>query len=254
MSGFASITCVVPDWPVGDNVTAFATTRQGGVSKAPFNTLNLGLHVGDDEQAVIENRRRLEQSLALPSSPHWLNQTHGTAISSIVPQEKYSIDADGSYTCQPDSVLAVLTADCLPVVISNVQGTQIAVVHAGWRGLANGVISNAMQRFTAASENEIHAWLGPGIGAEKFEVGEDVLREFTKRHDADAVHFKALETAGKYLADLYALARSELLRNGCASVAGGEYCTYSQPELFHSHRRDGKGSGRMATVAWISPA
>jgi YfiH family protein len=214
----------------------------------------LGLHVGDEQHAVNENRRRLEQSFALPSPPLWLNQIHGTDILSIESGEPHKMDADGAYTSQVDQVLAVLTADCLPVVISNVQGTRLAVVHAGWRGLANGVIANALQHFTSDDVNEIHAWLGPGIGAERFEVGEDVLQQFTKRNAADATHFKPLASQGKYMADLYDLARSELLRNGCASVAGGEYCTYSQHELFHSYRRDGKGSGRMATVAWISAA
>ena len=256
MTTFANVSCVVPHWPGPANVTAFTTTRLGGISKPPFDTMNLGLHVGDDEESVVENRRRLQQSVGLPSQPNWLNQTHSTDICAIKQEPVGAINGDGSYTELTHTVLAVLTADCLPIVISDSKGTKLAVVHAGWRGMANGIIENAMKYFSTDGDN--HAWLGPAIGAQRFEVGEDVLDAFTQHEKDHAEFFKPVNEPenkpGKYMADLYAIARAELMRTGCASVSGGEHCTYTENDLFHSHRRDGTKSGRMATVAWLSPS
>ena len=242
---YGMLTCLAPQWQVPSHVTVLCTTRKGGVSQAPFDSLNLGLHVGDDAQAVQENRRRLRDSFVLPGTPFWLNQTHSTNV--VTAGE--SVDADGSWTQEQDHVLAVLTADCLPVVISNLAGTQIAVVHAGWRGLANGILENALTAFNAS--DPLHAWLGPAIGSEAFEVGEEVRAAFTERNALHASAFKPRKTEGKFLADLYALARNELQQARTVCVTGGEYCTFQQSSLFHSHRRDGLLSGRMATVAWI---
>ena len=256
MTQFANITCIVPDWSGPANVTAFTTTRLGGVSQPPFDAMNLGLHVGDDEESVIENRRRLQQSLGLPSQPHWLNQTHSTDICAINQDHNGAVNGDGSYTEHTDTVLAVLTADCLPIVISDSKGTQLAVVHAGWRGMANGIIENAMEHFGAGGDN--HAWLGPAIGAQRFEVGDDVLDVFTQQDKRHREFFrpvdKPINKPGKYMADLYAIARAKLMLTGCSSVSGGNHCTFTESKLFHSHRRDGTKSGRMATVAWLSPS
>lgn len=249
MSDFANLSCLVPDWPVSSNVTVLTTTRHGGVSKVPFDSLNLGLHVGDDTDDVQENRRRLVKSFSLPAEPVWLNQTHGTDIVNVLHHPQQGVDADGTFTRLPNCVLAVLTADCLPVVISDLQGTQLAVVHAGWRGLAGGILKEALSRFD--KDAELYAWLGPAIGPSKFEVGEDVRDVFVRRFDANIEHFRQGEAVGKYWANLYALARTEL-KNAACQALGGDYCTHTQSELFHSHRRDGKASGRMATIAWIS--
>lgn len=224
-------------------------TRKGGVSAPPFDALNLGLHVGDSADAVMENRRMLKESLSLPALPVWLNQTHGTQILDVTPEGYDSVDADGSYTCMTNTVLAILTADCLPLVISDIAGTQLAVVHAGWRGLAKGIVNQALKRFDNCAE--VCAWLGPAIGPTRFEVGDDVRDAFIQRNVANAEHFADGKVVGKYWADIYALARTELHDAGCKTY-GGEYCTHAQADLFHSHRRDGKYSGRIATVAWIS--
>lgn len=264
---FGVITALTPQWQVASRVTAFATTRLGGVSVAPFDSLNLGLHVGDDPQAVQENRRRVQESLALPAQPCWLNQTHSADIhvigsgegepSEAEPDHKAAFCADGSWTDQPGTVLAVLTADCLPVVISDARGQQLAVVHAGWRGLAAGILENALARFD--TDLELHAWLGPAIGPDAFEVGEEVRQAFVDRQPEHATAFQpgiqgAANPASpgvKFWADIYTLARKELQQSRSVTVTGGEYCTVSQPQWFHSYRRDGASSGRMATMAWI---
>ena len=265
-SGFGVLTGMTPQWQVASGVTAFSTTRLGGVSAAPYESLNLGLHVGDELQAVQENRRRVQESFALPAEPCWLNQTHSADILAIGEggrRELAGVDlpegespgADGAWTDQAGTVLAVLTADCLPVVISDAEGRQLAVVHAGWRGLAAGILENALAKFTPGVE--LHAWLGPAIGPDAFEVGEEVRQAFVDRKSEHADSFlpgQADSTAVsgvKFWADIYALARAELQACRPVSVTGGDYCTVSQPQWFHSHRRDGTRSGRMVTVAWM---
>ncbi len=267
----ASIATLAPNWQVSSRVTAFSTTRLGGVSQAPYDALNLGLHVGDDAACVSENRRQLQEYSELPGTPHWLNQTHSAYVQRIDARENLAsnIDrdlkvseqagsvghsipsADGAWTDLPDTVLAVLTADCLPVVISDRQGTAVAAVHAGWRGLAAGILDNALAHFD--EQSNLHAWLGPAIGPDAFEVGEDVRQAFTERRSSHANAFKQGLAPGKYWCDLYALARAELLQSRSITVTGGDYCTHRQSRWFHSHRRDGVRSGRMATVVWVSP-
>lgn len=232
-----------------ENIVALTSTRVGGVSRAPFDTMNLGLHVGDEEQAVQENRKRLAERISLPDTPLWLNQTHSSHVENVSTRCVNDINADGSFTNEPGKVLGVLTADCLPIVIAASDGSQLAVVHAGWRGLASGIVGNALTLFSEAMS--LQAWLGPAIGASRFEVGEDVREAFCDIYAGNRVHFASTAVAGKYMADLYALARVELRRHGCESVAGGEYCTYTQSDMFHSYRRDGVRSGRMATLAWM---
>lgn len=261
---------LTPGWQVTPRVTAFTTTRLGGASLPPYDGLNLGLHVGDDAALVMENRRRLQDYGEFPSTPHWLNQTHSADVQCIDASqnsashadndqkvfapadvsEQIALSADGAWTDQPDTVLVVLTADCLPVVISDVDGTAIAVIHAGWRGLAAGILENALALFDGRSN--LHAWLGPAIGPGAFEVGEDVRQTFAQRHSAHDSAFKQGVAPGKYWCDLYALARAELQRSGAITVTGGDYCTHRQSQWFHSHRRDGVRSGRMVTVVWVS--
>lgn len=239
---------------MSSRLTAFCTTRIGGVSLPPYDSLNLGLHVADDYEHVRENRRRLEASFALPSTPAWLNQTHSANVVPIQDDADQGepMNADGAWTTRQGCVLAVLTADCLPVVLCDEKAEQVAVVHAGWRGLAAGILENAVATFPA--DVHVHAWLGPAIGPDAFQVGADVRVEFMDRFSGHEAAFLPDEVAGKYKANLYALARTELLNARSVTVSGGEYCTFSQSNWFHSHRRDGVRSGRMATVAWINTA
>lgn len=241
--------CILPAWSAPPHVSALTTTRQGGVSTGPYASMNLALHVGDDPVAVNENRRRLRLSLPVHTEPYWLNQTHGNRVVSVETDSEVR-DADGAYTTVPGQVLSVLTADCLPVVLTNGIGTEIAVVHAGWRGLASGILSNAAACFS--DTRDMHAWMGPAIGADSFEVGDDVKQAFCENMASHAQFFKPHGVPGKYLCDLYGLARAQLHESDCVQVSGGEYCTFAQAGSFHSHRRDGVPSGRMATVAWIN--
>lgn len=245
-----STNCVTPAATcLPDNIAAFTTTRLGGVSHPPFYSMNLGLHVGDEPVAVLENRSRLASNFFLPDKPVWLNQTHSTHVMSVGSEDVATCEADGTFTCVTEKVLAVLTADCLPIVIASADGKKLAVLHAGWRGLANGIVSNAIKLF--GSDVRLYAWLGPAIGATVFEVGDDVRDAFLRIHEDNHEHFANTAKPGKYMADLYALARAELVRYGCDNISGGDYCTYTQPEMFHSFRRDGVRTGRMATLAWI---
>lgn len=238
-----------PTWAAPTGITAFTTTRQGGISTGPYHSMNLGLHVGDSEPAVLGNRQRLQELAALPEEPRWLRQTHSTNVLSV---ENVSDDCetDGAYTAASGVVLAVLTADCLPVVIINGQGSELAVVHAGWRGLAGGILDNAIAHFT--DKSELQAWLGPAIGPQAFEVGDDVKAAFVQRRQAHERFFKSGVADGKYWCDLYSIATAELAHLECHRVSGGNHCTYTQADKFHSHRRDGVPSGRMATIAWIT--
>jgi YfiH family protein len=242
-----SLPLILPEWSAPRHIKAFTTTRRGGISEGPYQTMNLGLHVGDEHAAVLENRRRLLQVMSMPCEPLWLNQTHSAKV--IDADVQGVCAADGAYTDHSGVVLAVLTADCLPIVIVDRDGIELAVVHAGWRGLAGGIVENAVGRFRSVCG--LQAWLGPAIGSRAFEVGDDVKTAFVTKVGSHEQFFKPGISAGKYWCDLYALARAELVAAGCDQVFGGQYCTYSQSEYFHSHRRDGTPSGRMATVAWI---
>ncbi|MBX2886322.1 MAG: peptidoglycan editing factor PgeF [Granulosicoccus sp.] len=236
-------------WDAPDHVLAGTTTRIGGRSTGTYAGLNLGLHVNDEQAIVLKNRALVHEALEFPSEPVWLRQSHGTTILRVDDTVAQG-DADGAYTCTVDTVLAVLTADCLPLVLTNRNASELAVVHAGWRGLAGGIVHSAMACFDL--REGLQAWMGPAIGKEMFEVGEDVLTAFTDREPTYKQYFEPRATPGKYLCDLYALARAELRASGCGSVSGGEYCTYKHGKTFYSYRRDGAGSGRMATFAWLS--
>ena len=233
-----------------------STTRQGGRSEIPYDSLNLGLHVGDDEATVRSNRVWLSEQLQLPTEPQWLNQVHGIDVcrvdsdQSAISQSSDSKKADASWSNTPGAVVAVMTADCLPVVIANEQETAVAVAHAGWRGLADGVLKATCDAF--APDDKLHAWLGPAIGPDAFEVGDDVLQAFVNRRACDRGAFVEGVADGKYFADIYQLARNELASIRDITVTGGEHCTVSESSLFFSYRRDGVRSGRMATLAWLA--
>jgi hypothetical protein len=235
-----------PDWEAPPLVAAAATTRAGGVSTGPFAQCNLGAHVGDDPAAVAENRRRLAEALALPDEPAWLAQVHGTRVveaSSGGPPA----EADAAVTRQPGVVCAVLTADCLPVLLASPRGDEVAAVHAGWRGLADGVIAAALEAMTTPPE-ELLAWLGPAIAQPAFEVGDEVRERFIRRDVVNAAFFAPNDRA-LWQADLAGLARRELEAAG-VTVTGGGFCTHDESERFFSYRRDGE-CGRQATLVWI---
>jgi hypothetical protein len=233
-----------PDWPAPPNIRSLVTTRMGGVSSPPYESFNLGSHVGDTPEAVATNRAMLR--LHCPSEPKWLNQVHGKAVARadglIVP-----IDADASVALESGTVCAVLTADCLPVLFCDRQGTRVAAAHAGWRGLAAGVLEASVAAMQCKAEN-ILAWLGPAIGPRAFEVGDEVREVFLRDlPEAEAAFVPA--QPGKWLADIYRLARLRLARAGVLDVYGGGLCTYTDQELFYSYRRDGT-TGRMASLVW----
>ena len=239
---------IFPDWPAPANVRAAVTTRTGGASHAPYDSLNLGTHVGDDPAAVRANRAHLRASLALPAEPLWLKQVHGVVVVDAA-QGGVEPQADGVFAAQPGAVCVVLTADCLPVLLCNRTGTKVAALHAGWRGLAGGVIEAGVKAMGVPA-NELLAWLGPAIGPTSFEVGPEVRAAFVQ-HDAQAaLAFRAVRD-GKYLADLYQLARQRLQRLGVAAVYGGGFCTVTERARFFSYRRDGV-TGRMASLIWLS--
>ncbi|OOZ36935.1 peptidoglycan editing factor PgeF [Solemya velesiana gill symbiont] len=240
---------IYPDWPAPESVRAAVTTRQGGYSKAPYGSMNLGDHVGDDPDAVRRNREHLKQVLDLPSEPLWMKQVHGCGVAQCG-VDGIGTSADASVASTPGQVCAVLTADCLPVLLCNRQGNWIAAVHAGWRGLVAGVLEAALEHFDQPG-NEIMAWLGPAIGPESFEVGEEVREAFVSRdHRAESAFVTG--RPGHWLADIYALARLRLEREKLGYIGGGQGCTVTKSDRYFSYRRDGV-TGRMASMIWIAP-
>ncbi|NNM50621.1 MAG: peptidoglycan editing factor PgeF [Pseudomonadales bacterium] len=237
-----------PTWPAPAVIQARVTTRQGGISMGDYASLNLASHVGDHPEAVRENRRRLSESLGLPQPPLWICQVHGVRVVDAG-QPVSSLEADAVYANQPNQICAVLTADCLPLLICDRQGKEVAAIHAGWRGLAAGVIEAALQRFHAQPD-DLLVWLGPAIGPKVFEVGEEVRDVFVRHHDAAVACFSPTRP-GHYLADLYALARLRLSLLGIAGIYGGDFCTYTEADRFFSYRRN-SATGRMATLIWMA--
>ncbi len=240
-------TLVVPDWPVASSVRALVTTRAGGSSTGRYASLNLGIAVGDDPQTVDRNRALL--TLALPSAPRWLHQVHGTTVVDAAAVGA-PVAADASVARDPGVVCAVQVADCLPILLAHPDGKVVGAAHAGWRGLAGGVIEATIARLGVAPQ-ELVAWLGPAIGPQAFEVGADVLRAFTD-HDPGAVEaFRPHDARdGKWFADIFVLARRRLHGAGVQAIHGGGLCTVGDPARFFSHRRDGV-TGRMAALIWI---
>jgi YfiH family protein len=236
---------IQPDWPAPRGVRALATTRHGGVSLAPWSSLNLGDHVGDEPVAVQANRQRLRQ--LLPDDPRWLRQVHGVgcvdAANAVV-----DATADAAFTRQRGVVCAVMTADCLPVLLCDDDASVVGIAHAGWRGLAAGVIESAVSAMETPGER-LMAWLGPAIGPRAFEVGDEVRAAFVAVDGAASEAFVP-SAEGKWRCDIYRLARQRLARLGIRRIAGADFCTVSEPQRFFSYRREGV-TGRMASLIWL---
>lgn len=241
---------IFPGWPAPANVKSLQTTRTGGFSPAPYDSLNLGMHVGDDPLLVARNRQQLNRHV--PTEPVWLNQVHGVtvvdaALAGCVP------DADAAFTRRSGTVCVTMTADCLPVLLCDRQGSVVAAAHAGWRGLCDGVIEATVEAMHAAPDT-LMAWLGPAIGPQAFEIGEEVRQEFIAAH-SDAISAFTPSSQGKWLGNLYLLARQRLNRLGVTAVYGGgidrDFCTFTDQARFFSFRRDG-ATGRMASMIWLA--
>ncbi|KUJ79638.1 multi-copper polyphenol oxidoreductase [Microbulbifer flavimaris] len=246
-----------PDWPAPANVRAAVTLRGGGHSEGPYASFNLGNHVGDSEAAVLANRQQLQEELQLPAPPQWLEQIHSDKV--VEARSDGTIrTADASHTTSVGVVCAVLTADCLPVLLCDRAGTRVAAVHAGWRGLAGGVVRNAVSALNC-KPGHLMAWLGPAIGPEAFETGVDVLEAFfesaqnPEHAEKMAQCFRPhMQKPLHFLADIYGLARAELESLGVSEISGGDRCTVTDAENFFSYRRD-KVTGRMASLIWLQP-
>jgi len=257
-----SVSWLEPEWPTPPGVRALSTFRSGGVSTARYASLNLGDHVGDSLQAVGENRRRLKAAAGLPAEPEWLTQVHGTSVVDLdaattkpVGQAERGASgpvgpADAAFTRRRGRVCAILTADCLPIVLAADSGDLVAAAHAGWRGLAGGVIEATVEALQVAPER-LMAWLGPAIGPDRFEVGAEV-REAVLAGDSGADAAFAANARGRYMADLSGLARRRLAALGVSRIYGGGHCTYADKDRYFSHRRDGM-TGRQGTLIWLEP-
>ena len=251
---------VIPDWPaLPASIGALATTRAGGVSAGPYDDgrggggLNLGLHVGDDPAAVAQNRARLQ--VLLPGRPAWISQVHGNGVvdAATVGADQPVRVGDASIATGRGVVCAILTADCLPVLFADRDGRVVGAAHAGWRGLAGGVLRETVRAMRAAGAGEITAWMGPAIGPMAFEVGQDVFDSFAAALPGVDIGFafrRHPDHASKYLADMFALARLMLERDGVTEIAGGIHCTATERDRFYSYRRDGV-TGRQASLIWL---
>ncbi|MGF6092519.1 peptidoglycan editing factor PgeF [Pseudomonas sp. 18173] len=235
---------LIPDWPAPAGVKACVTTRAGGVSVAPFDSLNLGDHVDDSPEAVAENRRRLTEYFSI--QPAWLQQVHGIVVADADPSRVMT--ADASWTATPGIACAAMTADCLPVLFCDRAGTRVAAAHAGWRGLAAGVLEATLDSL-AVPPAEVLVWLGPAIGPQAFEVGPEVRETFVEQLPEAAQAFVPSQNAGKFMADIYTLARLRLAARGVTAVYGGGFCTVTDPRFF-SYRRAPR-TGRFASLIWL---
>ena len=236
---------LTPDWPAPASVRACVTTREGGVSEAPFDSLNLGDHVDDRPEAVAENRRRLTEHLSI--QPVWLQQVHGITVVHADPG--IVATADASWTAAPGIACAAMTADCLPALFCDRAGTRVAAAHAGWRGLAAGVLEATLDSLDVPAD-EVLVWLGPAIGPKAFEVGPEVREVFINQLPEAAEAFVPSNNAGKFMADIYLLARLRLAERGVTAVYGGGFCTVTDPRFF-SYRRASR-TGRFASLIWLT--
>ncbi|MDR8367508.1 peptidoglycan editing factor PgeF [Pseudomonas sp. JL3] len=235
---------LIPDWPAPAGVKACVTTRAGGVSLAPFDSLNLGDHVDDSPEAVAENRRRLTDHFSI--QPAWLKQVHGIVVAQADPG--LVVTADASWTATPGIACTAMTADCLPALFCDRAGTRVAAAHAGWRGLAAGVLEATLDSLAVPPE-DVLVWLGPAIGPQAFEVGLEVRETFVQQLPAAAKAFVPSQNAGKFMADIYELARLRLAARGVTAVYGGGFCTVTDPRFF-SYRRSSR-TGRFASLVWL---
>lgn len=236
---------IKPDWPLPSHVHAAMTLRSGGISTGGYASLNPANHVNDNPKHVQANRQTIKHMLQLPAEPVWLQQVHGVQV--VKADQAHGLpEADASFSDQPSTVCVVLTADCLPILFCGDNGAVIAAAHAGWRGLQGGVIE---QTLLAMRCSDISIWLGPAIGPDNFEVGDDVRDAFVTDNSKAAKAFKA-QDPGKWLADIYQLAKLQLNELGVEQIYGGGYCTVADEQRFYSYRRDGAATGRMASLIW----
>ena len=243
---------ITPDWPLPEGVRSAITTRIGGVSQPPFDSFNIAAHVDDDMAAVKKNRQLLVDAMLLRQEPQWLEQVHGTVIVNAQPDGVVRT-ADGSYSRRVNVACLVQTADCLPILLCNKEGTEVAAVHAGWRGLAAGIVGQAVACF---SSTKLMAYLGPAISQQHFEVGVDVYQAFMALLESKVGKLPVRQCFEQisdqhWQADLYGLARLALKGKGVSEIYGGNYCTYADHERFYSYRRDGV-TGRMASLIWLT--
>jgi len=245
----AELAVIEADWAAPPSIQALTTTRTGGSSKAPFDTLNIGDHVDDDPRDVARNRKYVKKELKLPSKPIWLNQVHGARVAEVAKDTSGTIPtADAAVTRDRGCVLAVMTADCLPVILCSPEHSVVAAVHGGWRSLAADILQNTVTAMDCPPSS-IHAWLGPAIGPDKFAVGDDVFNAFVAKDWQMADCFKTTDQQ-KFMADLYAIARRSLSTLGVEYISGGSHCTYTESDTFYSYRREAK-TGRMVTLTWM---
>lgn len=241
---------IKPNWKVPEHIRAFATTRIGGYSEGKYSSFNLALHVEDDPQNVENNRSLLKECLDLPQEPLWLNQTHGNKIVCADTAHTSLPEADGSFAKTPNKICIIMTADCLPVLLTNKKGSIVAALHCGWRGLFNGIIHECIKVFTKCQDDVI-AWLGPAISAAAYEVNDELKENFEQKNPLFTTAFKASKPGHWYM-DLYLIAKIQLQENSVKEIYGGQFCTYNEDERFYSYRRDQGRTGRMATGIWIS--
>ncbi|MDE2235562.1 MAG: peptidoglycan editing factor PgeF [Gammaproteobacteria bacterium] len=239
---------IIPDWPAPARVRAVSTTRNAGVSSGVYASLNLGAHVGDAAESVAENRRRLRDALKLPREPRWLRQIHGNRVIKIDDMQ-IEQECDAAYTSDAGQICTIMAADCLPVLLCNRKGTVVAAAHAGWRGMAAGVLEATLAAMAVPTESVL-AWLGPAIGPDAYEVGEEVRSALTRGQPQADQAFESIRD-GKWLCDLYLLAGQRLRQAGVPHVYGGGFCTHTERARFFSYRRDGE-CGRMGTLIWIA--
>lgn len=243
-----ALTIIEPDWVAPPRVRAAFTLRAGGVSMAPYDSLNVGAHVGDAPAAVAENRQRAHVLLGLPAQPFWLQQVHGVEVADLDALGP-SLRADAVVTRVPGRVCVIQVADCMPVLFAARDGSAVGAAHAGWRGLAGGVLEATVDKLGVAPD-QLLAWLGPAISQEHFEVGDDVRAAFMSHDPAAASAFEA-NARGRWQCDLYALARRRLAALGVRDVSGGGWCTFADATRFFSYRRDGQ-CGRIAALIWMT--
>jgi len=250
MTGSSDTELIIPDWPAPTRVRAISTTRAGGCSVEPYDSLNLARHVGDRDEHVTANRARLSELVGYPGEPAWLEQVHGNRIVEAGSCQTPPA-ADACVTAETGRVCVVMTADCLPVLFCDRQGTHVAAVHAGWRGLAEGILEATVARLcesAACLKRELLAWMGPAIGPRVFEVGEEVRSTFLLENDVEDAFL--LTRPGHWNMDIYAVARQRLADVGVNNIYGGNFCTATESQRFFSYRRDGS-CGRMASMIWL---
>lgn len=240
---------IKPHWPASQKIKAYTTLRTGGFSSPPYNDFNLAMDLDDNINDVEKNRLLLQQILHLPAEPIWIKQVHGNTVIPAISENRFKI-ADASFSNQPNNICTILTADCLPILLCDRQASVVAAIHAGWRGLNNGIIKETLSAINIQNK-DVLAWLGPAISQTCFEVGEEV-RDLFIQNDPDFTVAFIPSPHGRWLADLYCLARLQLNKLGITSIYGGDQCTFSNKSQFFSYRRDGAKTGRMASLIWIS--